>query len=37
MALTRCDNLIKNYIKTQNFEACAEIKKIREETDRLVH
>ena len=36
MALNRCDNLIKNHVKFQNFEACAEIKKIREETDKLV-
>lgn len=35
-ALNRCDNLIKSFIKFQNFEACAEIKKIREETDKLV-
>lgn len=29
-ALNRCDNLIKSFVKFQNFEACTEIKKLRE-------
>ena len=34
--LNRCDNLIKSFLKYENYTACAEVKKIREETDKLI-
>lgn len=34
--LNRCDNLIKSFLKYENYTACAEVKKIREDTDKLI-
>lgn len=35
-ALNRCDNLIKSFVKSENYEGCTEIKKIKEELDKLI-
>ena len=34
--LNRCDNLIKSFLKYENYTACAEVKKLREEADKLI-